>query len=275
MNNQFFLKDTRVMKKLIIFAQITAILLFFAPKTTNSFAFAEDSSSAKPMLAIVIDDFGEDRSGVAQMLSIKAPLTCAVMPNLTYSVEDAEEAHKNGHEVILHMPLESKGGLPQSWYGPKLIHNSDSEESAQKTFEECLKSVPHAVGSNYHIGTGVSENKRLMTALLKTAKDNNVYFLDSKTTQHSAAPEAAKSAGAKYISRDLFLENGHASYGYSKKILNEAVDLAKSQGYAVVIGHVGPMGREQTGKAIIDSLKHITEEGIEIVPLSRIVEKYC
>ena len=275
MNNQIYLQDTRSMKKLIIFAQIALFLLFFAPKTTNNSAFAKDEASARPMLAIVIDDFGEDRSGVAQMLSVKAPLTCAVMPNLTYSVEDAETAYNNGHEVILHMPLESKTGLPQSWYGPKLIHNSDSAETAQKTFTECLKSVPHAVGSNYHIGTGVSENKNLMTALLQSAKDNNVYFLDSKTTQHSAAPEAAKSTGAKYISRDLFLEDGHASYGYSKKILNEAIDLAKSQGYAVVIGHVGPMGREQTAKAIIDSLKHISDEGIEIVPLSKIVEKYC
>ena len=263
------------MKKLMIFAIITSFLLFFAPKTANYCAFATIDSKSRPMLAIVIDDFGEDRSGVAQMLSVKAPLTCAIMPNLTYSTEDAEQAYKNGHEVILHMPLESKSGLPQSWYGPKLIHNNDSTETAKQTFSECLKSVPHAVGSNYHIGTGVSENKNLMTALLESAKENNIYFLDSKTTQHSAAPDAAKTTGAKYISRDLFLEDGHASYGYSKKILNDAVNLAKSQGYAVVIGHVGPMGREQTGKAIIDSLKHIADEGVEIVPLSKIVEKYC
>ena len=263
------------MKKFTFILVFVAFFAIFCANNAQNFVFAKEKEVQKPMLAIVIDDFGEDRSGVEQMLSIKAPLTCAIMPNLTYSAEDAENAHKNGHEVILHMPLESKNGLPQSWYGPKLIRNSDSDEVAQKTFEECLASVPYAVGSNYHIGTGVSENKKLMTALLKSAKDKNVYFLDSKTTQHSAAPEAAKNTGAKYISRDLFLENGHASYGYSKKILNEAVDLAKSQGYAVVIGHVGPMGREQTGKAIIDSIEHIENEGVEIVPLSKIVQKYC
>lgn len=275
MNSQFCLQDTIGMKKFAFILGIFAFFALFAPKTAFFCAFAKEKEAQKPMLAIVIDDFGEDRSGVSQMLSVKAPLTCAIMPNLTYSVDDATAAHNNGHEVILHMPLESKGGLPQSWYGPKMIHNSDSDETAQKTFEECLESVPYAVGSNYHIGTGVSENKRIMTALLEKAKEKDVYFLDSKTTQHSAAPEAAKSTGAKYISRDLFLENGHASYGYTKKILSDAVELAKSQGHAVVIGHVGPMGREQTGKAIIDSLEHIQSEGVEIVPLSKIVQKYC
>ena len=228
----------------------------------------------QPMLAIVIDDFGEDRQGVDQMLSITEPLTCAIMPNLTHSKEDAEHAHKNGHEVILHMPFESKKHLPSYWYGPKLIHNSDSNEIATKTFDECLESIPYAVGSNYHIGTGVSENKRLMTALMQDIKNKNLYFLDSKTTQHSAGPEVAKEVKAKYISRDLFLENGRANYGYTKKILEEAIKKAKETGYAVVIGHVGPMGKEQTGKAIIDSIEHIKNEGVKIVPLSQIVEKY-
>ena len=225
------------------------------------------------MLAIVIDDFGGDRAGVERMLSIKAPLTCAIMPDLEFSVADAQKAHSCGHEVILHMPLESNSGIPRSWYGPRIISNNDTVENAKKTFSECLNSIPHVVGSNYHIGTGVSENKRLMTALLEVVKERKLYFLDSKTTQNSAGPESAKNVGAKFIDRDLFLEDRGPNYNYTKKVLNDAVLLAKEKGYAVVIGHVGPMGSDSTAKAIEDSLSFIRNEGVEIVPLSKIVQQ--
>lgn len=234
--------------------------------TTNA------AETPKPMLAIVIDDFGEDRRGVDQMLSVGAPLTCAIMPDLEFSTQDAERAHAAGHEVILHMPMEAKKNLPRNWYGPRMIHNYDNPEAAKKTFLECLESVPHAVGSNYHIGTGVSENSKLMKAILEVAKENNIYFLDSKTTMHSSGPDAAMVTGANFVSRDLFLEQGSPNYGYSKKILKEAVALAKQNGKAIVIGHVGPMGGEQTGKAILDSLSYIQNQGVQIVPLSTIVQ---
>ena len=47
------------------------------------------------------------------MLSLPIPLTVAVMPFLPSTKEDA--AHKKGHEVIIHMPMEpikgKKNGL--------------------------------------------------------------------------------------------------------------------------------------------------------------------
>lgn len=272
MHNTKKAAKTRSMKKIFkIF--VIAIAFAIAPLAAicpNCSASAK--TNTKPMLAIVIDDFGEARDGVEQMLSVKAPLTCAIMPDLEYSEADAKKAHENGHEVIVHMPLEAKNGLPRSWYGPRMIHNSDSATTAKDTFSKCIESVPFAVGANYHIGTGVSENKTLMTALLEVIKQKDLFFLDSKTTMHSAGPAAAKATGAKFVERDLFLENGHASYDYSKKILNEAVALAKANGKAIVIGHVGPMGRTQTAKAIADSIDYIKNAGIEIVPLSKIVK---
>ena len=66
----------------------------------------------KPKLAIVIDDFGEDRRGVEEMLNINAKLTIAVMPADDFSTEDAEKAHAKGHEVILHMPMENETYAP-------------------------------------------------------------------------------------------------------------------------------------------------------------------
>ena len=96
----------------------------------NKQAFAEEETK-QPMMAIVIDDFGGyDRDGVSEMLEIDAPLTCAVIPFVEHTKEDSEMAAQNGHEVILHMPMESHVRLPEIWYGPVYIRNYDSIDVA-------------------------------------------------------------------------------------------------------------------------------------------------
>ena len=45
---------------------------------------------------------------------------------------------------------------------------------------------------------------------------------------------------------------------------------AKEKSFAIAIGHVGNHGGENTAKAIKDSLLYIKNQGIDIVPLSKI-----
>ena len=226
------------------------------------------------MLAIVIDDFGQSRRGVEQMLANSCTLTCAIMPGLEHSTEDAESAFKNGHEVILHMPMEAHVSLPDSWYGPKVIRNYDSEEKAKNLISECIDSIPHCVGVNIHIGSGVCRNERLMTAILEETKEKGKYFLDSKTNIGSVCDTVATVTNVDYVSRDFFLERtGCPDYAYAKSELKKAGELAKKQGFAIAIGHVGPEGGASTARAIADSIETIEKMGVKIVPLSKIVEK--
>ena len=53
--------------------------------------------------------------GTNQMLSLPIPLTVAVMPFLPSTKEDAIVAHKKGHEVIIHMPMEPIKGKRMAW----------------------------------------------------------------------------------------------------------------------------------------------------------------
>ena len=232
----------------------------------GNFAHAENL----PKLAIVIDDFGQDRHGITEMLNINAPLTCAIMPKMEFSVTDAFEAHRHGHEVILHMPMEANVRLPKSWYGKLMISTSDSTEHAAQLFEEALESIPFAVGANIHIGSGVSENKRLMTKILEIVKDKNMFFLDSLTSEKTVCKNVAEDIGAKVVTRDEFLEKtGSPSYDYAKKKLYSAYEKSRVNGYAIVIGHVGPEGGKSTAKAISDFIAE--NKNVKIVPLSEIV----
>ena len=50
------------------------------------------------------------------------------------------------------------------------------------------------------------------------------------------------------------------------------INLAKQQGYAIVIGHVGAHGGENTANAVKDIIKIAESEEVELVYLSNLYE---
>ena len=265
------------MKKLIksIILMLLVTLAFAAPKTPKHNANADSlNTSQKPMMSIVIDDFGSfDQSGVDILLNSSVPITAAVIPKTDNTKKNISQLEAAGKEIILHMPMESHVHLPESWYGNVYIRNFDSPEAACKKINDCRKEFPEIKGFNIHIGSGVSRNKTLMTAIYNYAKEHNLYFLDSRTIETKAIEEACKDTNSIYLGRDEFLEaDKNKSYTNVVYRLNQGAKTAKEKGYAIVIGHVGAEGGTNTAKAILDTAKAIEEQGVEIVPLSKIYE---
>lgn len=206
------------------------------------------------------------------MLDLPVALTVAVMPEGEYSISDAETAHLKGHQVILHMPMENETYMPANYYGPVLIKNSFTKSEAVETLSECMDKTPYCEGVNIHMGTGVSHNHELMMAMMEEVKRRDKVFLDSKTIMGSVCPECAEATGVKFLERDVFLEPpGRPNYQTAVDQLLEAGRIAKQKGSAVAIGHVGPVGRAETARAIKDTLPKLKEMGVEIVPLSDLV----
>ncbi|MBQ3493782.1 MAG: divergent polysaccharide deacetylase family protein [Clostridia bacterium] len=256
------------MKKIfcvMMFAILFCLSIFPAGKV--------EADIEKYYMAIVIDDFGGyNRNGVENMLSLDIPLTCAIMPGCENTEQDAISAHQNGHEVILHMPMEAHTSLPEEWYGRIYIKNNDSPSVARQKVEDCLSLVPYVKGLNIHIGSGVSKNKEIMNQVMQGAKQKGMYFCDSKTVENSICEQCAKDNQTDFVARDEFLEQTHnANYYHAKQMLLKGAKQAKEKGYSVVIGHVGAEGGMSTYNAIKDSIYEIQELGVEIVPLSKVV----
>ncbi|WP_434512120.1 divergent polysaccharide deacetylase family protein [Desulfitobacterium sp. AusDCA] len=95
-------------------------------------------------IALVIDDFGINNPGTAEMLELNIPLTAAVMPNLMFSKQESELIHQKGYEIILHMPMEPKSGDP-AWLGPGALTIQQSMDTLQQNLSQALESVPYAV----------------------------------------------------------------------------------------------------------------------------------
>lgn len=268
----------KISKILTTFVICFALCTFMCPHCKTADAQNEANATANlfktPVMAIIIDDFGGfDRSGVEEMLNIPVPLTCAVIPFVDNTKQDSENAHAKGHEVILHMPMESHVKLPSEWYGPTYIANYDSVAAASQKLDACIAEVPMAKGVNIHIGSGVSRNKELMTGIIGHLKDKGMYFCDSRTHIDTACEQAAMASGLAYLGRDVFLEpHGMGGYANACRFLMEGAKIALEKGYSVAIGHVGREGGASTAKAIADCLPEIEKLGVKIVPLSTINE---
>lgn len=254
---------------LIFFTYFSIIFLSFSKSTET-----QSNAIFQPRISIVIDDFGSyDESGVETMLSVKEPLTCAVIPLVDNTSSHIEKLSKTNHEIILHMPMEAHVNLPKDWYGKTFITTHDNQETINRKFNECLKDFPCIKGFNIHIGSGVSRNKETMKRIYSYAKQNNLYFLDSRTIETNSVVDASKETNSIYLGRDEFLEaDKNKSYENAKFRLLEGARKAIQTGQSIVIGHVGAEGGEQTAKAIIDTIPEIKKMGVEIVPLSTLYE---
>ena len=127
-------------------------------------------------VAIVIDDFGNNMEGTAEMLKLPISITVAVMPFLPSTKQDAQLAHDRGLEVILHLPLEPIRGK-KSWLGPGAITTDLTSDEIHKRIIAAIDDVPYAIGINNHLGSKATADERVMKILIDICKERNFVSL--------------------------------------------------------------------------------------------------
>ena len=222
-------------------------------------------SRGSPRIAIIIDDLGYNGQNYRPFLDIRYPLTFAVLPSLPYSKRIAREATGRGREVLLHLPLEPHD-YPSRDPGRGLISSSMDEEEMRQVFEEDLRSVPGAVGVNNHMGSRMMEDPEAMKILLRELKRRNLYFVDSLTTNRTAAPALAREMGIKCGRRKVFLDN-YQDRSYIESQLQALTESARSKGGAIGVGHPYAI----TAAVLREQLPRLEQEGIRLVPASQLV----
>lgn len=219
-------------------------------------------------LAIIIDDFGSDRRGVKEMMSIDRHLTFAVMPFCEFSEEEAKNAYEKGYEVIVHLPMEPNKGK-KSWLGPQPILSGMDAPTVKKITEASIENIPYAAGVNIHMGSKASSEEGIMTAVLEVVKEKNLYFVDSCTAAHPIAKKIADTKELVCYERDVFLD-GQQPKSFILQRLREACDAAERKGYGVAIGHVGIEGGTVTAEAIREMLPEFDRRNIKLVFVSEL-----
>lgn len=240
---------------------------YVANSATEDTASLSPPASMRKKWAIIIDDFGNDMKGTKEMLDLPVPITVAVMPFLPTTRRDATEAHRRGHEVIVHLPMEPNQGRPE-WLGPGAITSGLTDAEVRERVEKAIADVPFAVGMNNHMGSKITSDKRIMSIVLDVCKEHGMFFVDSRTNYRSVVPELAATKGLPPVSNDIFLDHKYdRSHIFSQ--MNTISDWFRKHDTCVTIGHVGAPGLH-TSAAIRAALPKLQQQA-DIVGLSSLI----
>jgi polysaccharide deacetylase 2 family uncharacterized protein YibQ len=227
------------------------------PIVAASASAASLSPSRRPRLAIVIDDLGNDRAQADALFRLSYPLTLSVLPYLSSSGEIAEEAHRRGYQVMLHLPMASTAGENDE---PVELHPGMDANTVEKTFASMLETVPYAAGVNNHEGSLGTSDPRLMRELMPLLHEHNLFFIDSRTTAATVAETAAHTAGVPAASRNVFLDDDQSAGAIRKQFLL-AIRDAREKSSALAIGHPHP----ETLQILTEMLPEARRQGVTLV----------
>lgn len=188
----------------------------------------------RPRIAIIIDDMGHHRQMGRRLLQIDLDLTFSFLPDAPYTTELEEAAFQLGRDILVHLPMEPKNAAWNS--GRETLTMRDHPKRIREKTARMLDAVPHAVGASNHMGSRFTEDAGAMQVVIESLRKRSFFFIDSYTTTGSQGIAAARLLGVPVARRHVFLDNDQELLKICQQ-LDRLVALAKTQGWAIGIGH--------------------------------------
>ena len=151
--------------------------------------------------------------------------------------------------------------------GPGALTSNMDELAVSQSLTKSFDEIPFAIGINNHMGSYLTQLYQPMAWTMNFLKQNNLFFLDSKTSPHSKAQQVAIDYGVPVKARHIFLDN-QLTDQYISQQFKQLVNFALKHQSAIAIAHPHPETITSLNK-LIPTLKSY---GIELVPLSHLYQ---
>lgn len=217
------------------------------------------------LISIIIDDLGYRYRNSLRAVHSPHALTCSFLPHSPFADILARQAWLLNKDVMVHLPMEAISGKSM---GPGGLKQTMSRQQFEQTVMDSIRAIPHAIGINNHMGSLLTRNHQAMDWLMQqiARRNNNLFFVDSRTTQHSQALLHARLNGVMHTGRDIFLDhvvNAEAIRKQFKRLIWQA----QRHGSALAIGHPHP----QTLTVLEQELPQLAQLGVKLVPVSQLI----
>jgi polysaccharide deacetylase 2 family uncharacterized protein YibQ len=238
-----------------------ALLLSLVPLMAGA-----GESPAPPLsaVAVIIDDLGDNLRYGDRAVDLPGAVTCSFLPHTPHAVQLAEEAHRLGKEVMLHLPMESEDGQDP---GPGALALNMTHEEFLRTLRDDLAAVPYAAGINNHMGSLITRHPGHMEWLMRELhRRGDLYFVDSRTTAATVAQRVAQENAVPNLRRNVFLDDDLSPAAIARQF-QRLLALARRHGSAVAIGHPHPA----TLSFLEQHLPDLARQGIRLLPVSQVI----
>ncbi len=217
------------------------------------------SRSEANQVAVIIDDVGYKKMD-HQVLALPSTVTISVLPFTPQSKNIAEKAHLQGHEVMLHLPMQSLQG---NKLGKGGLNNQMTQAELTHILEQAIADFPYAKGLNNHMGSLLTQLPTPMHWTMATLQKHRLFFIDSSTTKYTVARSIAEQYQVPHSKRHVFLDNNLDPDSLERQF-KHLLWLAKKRKTTVAIAHP----HKETLQFLVANLDRLEQAGIELVPAS-------
>ena len=215
----------------------------------------------RPVIAICIDDLGEDIAATGKAMALPKEVALSFLPFADATPTLAQAAGRRGHLVLAHVPMQALGGQNP---GPMALEPGMAADEIARRLDWSLARVPGLAGINNHEGSRFTQDRASLEPVMATLRVRHLFFLDSRTSAASLAEASARAAGVTTAARDVFLDDDPSPAGVSKQ-LAMLVATARRDGVAIAIGHP----HDVTLKLLAQWLAQ--DHGVTLVPLDQAI----
>jgi len=256
---------------------VKAVLLSFITAFSASLMAQSNTLLAQPAsslaaptfaassLAIIIDDLGNNLASGRRAVNLPGAITYAILPHTPQAIELATYANDVdiNKEVIIHMPMEAVG---HKHIEPGGLNMHQDQQDFIHALQAAIQALPQAKGLSNHMGSQLTSQPDRMHWLMSELSKTPFYFIDSKTTDNSAAMHAADEQNIPFLVRDIFLDHDPDPIAIDKAF-KKALALAIKSGSAVLIAHPYP----STLDYLENALPRLSEAGVVLVNASQAI----
>ena len=166
-------------------------------------ATAACAACRDPVIAICIDDLGEDLAGTDRAMALPKEVALSFLPYAETTPFLAQEAEGKGHDVLAHVPMEA------------LSHTDPGADDAvgrrarhRRPRPPGISSVcPGLIGINNHEGSRFTEDAASLAPVVKLLAARHLFFFDSRTGPDTKVMAVAQAYGVASGERDVFLDD--------------------------------------------------------------------
>ena len=224
------------------------------PFTPNS------SVKGRAKLVLIIDDVATfEHASMVKSIGLK--ITPSIFP-ATKTHPDTPNIARTFEFYMIHLPMQAK-----HFDSPEIgtLTVNESFESMHEKIKKIRRDFPRAKYTNNHTGSRFTSDYDAMDKAYRALIEQGFIFVDSKTIAQTAVARAAKKYNQPYISRDIFLDDDPSASAVRRELI-AAVNLAKTRGYAIAIGHP-----KKNTIAVIKASKNNILKDVEVVYLKDIL----
>ncbi len=216
-----------------------------------------------PRVVIVVGGLGISQTGTKRAVESLSPdVTLAFAPHGGSLGRWVGEARRNGHEVLLQLPLEPFG-YPNVDPGPRTLLVDNDELSNIENLEWVLGRATSYTGVMNHMGARYATDDSAMHWLISALAERGLMYLDDGTVARSATANVGAALGAPVVRADLVIDKVRSAAQIGKA-LDELEQIARSRGLAVGVASAFPT----SVAAVSDWVDAAAARGIVVVPAS-------